>query len=586
MNLAVSATAADEATRKRVATACEACRATKIRCQPSVQPGICKKHPHEAAPPGSSSIFSIDFAVQTRTEVDEGFGLLRDTHEQIMSKLFPEEESNEAGDGASSLSGPTFSGTPASSSTQSQSLYDRHTKPLFNLASAESLLLSFRSMLRHFPFMTLPRDTSIQHFAATKPFVLLAILSSASGSKTLQGHSLYDEEFRKVLGLKFVAEGERSMELLQGLLIYCAWYPFHLRPKNKQAYQYMRMAAELICDLGLDQEQYLGSLSGDSARPTDEQLGGIRTYLGLTYLVSMFLEIGKSKRMPNVPFTPWTAKCCRILELHALTDDDHMLVALGRTAGVAFQASQILEPSHGMLNDDERRIMLAVPLRLQISFMKIYLDGGRLLRAMARAPLPSDIHAWPAMPCSNESLRNCAIGLAALYGDMMSVDSCEFGHFTLAEWSSLILATILGMRLSFQVADCPEFDTQWARSQLKLDEFLAHMSHHRQPNPPDSNSSSGKADVLSASSMVMSLVRDKYHARLRTLETTSSPCPQHVIRCPMLDGSMDPYLPLWNASSLALDGRLDLTPASGPDAQSLLPLDDLWMTMTTEWAAN
>lgn len=63
--------------------------------------------------------------------------------------------------------------------------------------------------------------------------------------------------------------------------------------------------------------------------------------------------------MPNVPFTPWTAKCCRLLELHALTDDDHILVALGRTAGVAFQANQILEPGHGMLNDDERRIMLA-----------------------------------------------------------------------------------------------------------------------------------------------------------------------------------------------------------------------------------
>lgn len=168
----------------------------------------------------------------------------------------------------------------------------------------------------------------------------------------------------------------------------------------------------------------------------------------------------------------------------------------------------------------------------------------------------------------------------------MSVDSCEFGHFTLAEWSSLILATILGMRLSFQVADCPEFDMPWARSQLKLDEFLAHMSHHGQPNPPGSNSSSGKADVLSASSMIMSLVRDKYHARLQALETTSSPCPQHVVRCPMLDGSMDAYLPLWNASLLALDGRLDFTPASGPDAQSSSLSDHLWTTMTTEWAAN
>ncbi|KAG5981994.1 hypothetical protein E4U55_002428 [Claviceps digitariae] len=595
MDLAESATTADEPTptRKRVATACEACRATKIRCRPSAQPGICRKHvlgAHEA-PPDSSSIFSIDFAVQTRTQVDQSFRLLHDTHEQVMSKLFPEEESNETRDSASSLAGSRRSsirGTPASSSTQSQSLYGWHAKPLFNLASAESLLLCFHSMLKHLPFMTLPRDTSVKHLAATKPFVLLAILASASGSKTLHGYGLYDEEFRKVLGLKFVAGGERSMELLQGLLIYCAWYPFHLRPRNKQAYQYMRMAAELIHDLELDQEQHLDSLSGDSAYPTEEQLSGIRTYLGFTYLVSTFIEMGKSIKLPNLPFTPWTATCCRLLELHALTDGDHILVALGRTAGVAFQARQIFEHNHSSLDDDERRIMLAglkaelsqemesVPLRLQISFIKIYLDGGSLLRATPRASPPSDPHAPRASCSSNARLRTCVMGLAALYRDIMSIDACEMADFTLAEWSSLILSTILGLRLSFQVAACPVFDTQWARSHLQLDEFLAHMSHHQQQPQP---SSPRNPDVLSASGMVMSLVRDQYHARLQALEATS-PNPQRIIRCPMLDGSMDAYLRDWDSSSLTLGGGLDLQ-----DAHSLL-LDDVWMTMTRDWAAD
>jgi hypothetical protein len=59
--------------------------------------------------------------------------------------------------------------------------------------------------------------------AQTRPFVLLAILAATSGLQSLYGHNLYDEEFRKILALKFVAGGERSLELLQGLLIYCAW---------------------------------------------------------------------------------------------------------------------------------------------------------------------------------------------------------------------------------------------------------------------------------------------------------------------------------------------------------------------------
>lgn len=36
----------DKAARRRIQTACEACRATKIRCQPSEKPGVCRKSVH------------------------------------------------------------------------------------------------------------------------------------------------------------------------------------------------------------------------------------------------------------------------------------------------------------------------------------------------------------------------------------------------------------------------------------------------------------------------------------------------------------------------------------------------------------
>lgn len=92
------------------------------------------------------------------------------------------------------------------------------------MASAEALLKSFRSTISYLPFIEFPDDITIPHLAATKPFVLLAILTVASGSTMVQKHGLYDDEFRKALGLKYVSGGERTLELLQGLLIYCAWY--------------------------------------------------------------------------------------------------------------------------------------------------------------------------------------------------------------------------------------------------------------------------------------------------------------------------------------------------------------------------
>lgn len=176
-------------------------------------------------PNATSGTFSIDFAVPAPDDVDEDFGTLRETHEHMMERILPSEEEDDRF-GISSALAPhlgSFPTPPASSSTPSHSIESLQGKPQFNLSSAESLLTSFRSMLPNYPCIILPEDATVTQLAATRPFVLLAILAAASGSRTLQGHTLYDEEFRKVLGLKFVASGERTLELLQGILIYCAW---------------------------------------------------------------------------------------------------------------------------------------------------------------------------------------------------------------------------------------------------------------------------------------------------------------------------------------------------------------------------
>lgn len=155
-------------------------------------------------------------------DVDENFDSLRDTHAQLIEAIFPPEPDSDLTSFASSPM--NMGGFPTPPSSHSHSIQSLHAKPQFNVDSAASLLMSFRGMLVHFPCVVLKPEETVASLAASRPFVLLAILAAASGSRTLQGHTLYDEEFRKVLGLKFVAGGERSLELLQGILIYCAWY--------------------------------------------------------------------------------------------------------------------------------------------------------------------------------------------------------------------------------------------------------------------------------------------------------------------------------------------------------------------------
>lgn len=121
---------------------------------------------------------------------------------------------------------PLLSQSTSSSaaSNHPRTTVDIWRKPQFNAASAQSLLETFGGMLKNLPFLDICNGTTVPQLASTHPFALLAILTVASGLSSVQTHSLYDEEFLKVLGLKYVSGGDSSLELLQALLIYCAWY--------------------------------------------------------------------------------------------------------------------------------------------------------------------------------------------------------------------------------------------------------------------------------------------------------------------------------------------------------------------------
>lgn len=204
----------------------------------------------------------------------------------------------------------------------------------------------------------------------------------------------------------------------------------------------------------------------------------------------------------------------------------------------------------------------------------MYLDGGTLLKLPR--PMPSETHKWEPLPSTKAKLSDCVHSLATLYQELMSLDDSEFSCFTLVDWSRPILATIIGIRLSFRIAECPDWDSEWARSQLKLDEFLARMSDQKSDLTPASK----KVDILSASRTVMAVVRDKYLKRLAAVERNSKA--PGGITCPMLDGSMESYFPVWDA---AFDPP-PVMEAVGEGADGQLIFQDLWSTMTMGWAQD
>ena len=96
------------------------------------------------------------------------------------------------------------------------------TRGILTFEKANVLLSIFRNMSIYFPFVLIPIDATVQSMSEERPFFFLAVMATASSEdKPLQ--KTLDLEFRTVLSTKVVLEGEKSIDLLQGLLIYLAW---------------------------------------------------------------------------------------------------------------------------------------------------------------------------------------------------------------------------------------------------------------------------------------------------------------------------------------------------------------------------
>ncbi|KAG7113075.1 Transcription factor himD like protein [Verticillium longisporum] len=704
--------------KPKMNNACEACRAAKVKCQPSVHAGICRRclefkrecvfrtgprtrRPRQSKlnqdvtprPPlhAPSKTFSINFDMPAPEEPSpSSFESLASRHASYIESLLPKDNEHTpmfddlvfdaissfhhpggialtpphshygahhgarhstrqiphhdahahahsssshgasshgaSSHGSSSHGSSSHHASPHSTSSSSGHSHSPHAtismstvglKPQFNLNLAASLLTSFRRMLPHFPCIVLPDDATVPSLAKSRPFVLLAILSVASGAASLQGHTLYDEEFRKVLGLKFVAGGERSLELLQGLLIYTAWYPFHLRPKNKQAFQYVRMAAEIAHDLDLVGPPPGAVVDADAdadAPISPEQIDGMRTYLACFYLMSSFFVTWVKFTAVGLEHTAWTATCCDVLERRSPVPSDQTLAWFVRFANIIETTHKLdyLGPEGSEKSRDQARLML-LGLESQFNEWRARIPRHLLSHSLGLSILTTFtdlyLHAAPihrfAPPCTGPRthllsaeaprLRHCLPVLRALLDTLAALPAADFAPLATSDWGKIIQVTILSLRLSFPLAACPSWDDAAARAVLDfggfLDRFAGDDAAAAAAGGAPAGAEAPKIDVLTASKLVFGIVRAKYRGRLAKLETPETTLARGARGCPMLDGTLDGYFPAWDPDLTApAPGGLWLGESRPWDAGLLddegSSVQDVWSTMTLEWPAE
>lgn len=410
------------------------------------------------------------------------------------------------------------------------------------------------------------------------------------------------------------------------------------------------MAADIVHDLDLDQAP---DNFDHAAFETDEKvLAGIRAYVACYYLCTSIASIWSKKN--SLPFEQWTATCCEILERPRdgqAAMADQSLAWLARLGNISEETSSLTKRKGQVQHEAQHVLLMVKGLEAQLqewqgripadvslkrkskpqSRIKIANRGMTLTPHIAVVHIASlftemALHGYTLLKfpyynsprqtqASQDSLVDpnrlwsCARALRTLYDYVSSLPDSEFANFAAIDWGHFVGMVILGLRLSFPLPqDCPSWDHAAAREVLCLGSFLERFTsdgNDAATLTPASSKSSSNTDVLSASKVVLDVVKRKYEKRLAALEKASLAQPPHPMpadadaglrKCPMFDGSLDPFIESWDdtfldPSSLANASLMDPGLPAGPGAGSSADTQpvvyhDLWATMTMGWSQD
>ena len=160
----------------------------------------------------------------------------------------------------------------------------------------QMLVDTYRTMSDFFPFVTLPKEFSCRDLLQQRPMLMFAVLTVASYDSVLLQLTL-SREFRKVVTVK-VMNGEKSLDLLQGLLVFIAWHHHYMDTHAVSIPMLLQICAGIANDLGLDSLTTKPRSPLHREDPRDREAK--RAYLGCYYLASNvgLTEPGKARIVP------------------------------------------------------------------------------------------------------------------------------------------------------------------------------------------------------------------------------------------------------------------------------------------------
>lgn len=164
---------------------------------------------------------------------------------------------------------------------------------VLTLEHARTLLDMFHhSYAKHFPFLILSPDTTVESLRHQKPFLFLCIMAITLFSDAPLQRFL-GKEIQKQVSTRVVVRNEHCLDLLQGLLLYTAYNHHFFTLAAQQIYLMLQLALTLVHEMGLyrpARSRQFEVASPELGKPGNAERYGrrtaeeLRTFLGILVL--------------------------------------------------------------------------------------------------------------------------------------------------------------------------------------------------------------------------------------------------------------------------------------------------------------
>lgn len=158
---------------------------------------------------------------------------------------------------------------------------------LVTLEYAETLVAFFLAELMEFsPLIFLPSNTTASGMRRSKPVLFLSVIAAAAMSVDNHLAAILNRELLRVYADRFFINGDKSLELIQAVLLMVIFYYPPDSPLKLQCYQYTHIAATMALEIGLSSRKISRSGSNKPGIYDENMAQQARALLGCYHLAS------------------------------------------------------------------------------------------------------------------------------------------------------------------------------------------------------------------------------------------------------------------------------------------------------------